>query len=117
MHRIVLLRHGESVGNSENRFTGWADVAFSDSGCEEARSAGRLLRAEGYDFDIAYTSVLKRAIKSLWLTLEEMDLMWIPISHSWCLNKRSYGALRGLNKAPDRGQARRPAGADLATCL
>ena len=99
MHRIVLLRHGESVWNSENRFTGWADVGLSEAGCEEARAAGRLLKAEGHDFDVAYTSVLKRAIKTLWLVLEEMDRMWIPVHNSWRLNERSYGALQGLNKA------------------
>ena len=99
MHRIVLLRHGESVWNSENRFTGWADVGLSETGCEEARAAGRLLKSEGYTFDVAHTSVLKRAIKTLWLTLEEMDLMWIPVHNSWRLNERSYGALQGLNKA------------------
>ena len=99
MHRIVLLRHGESVWNSENRFTGWADVGLSEAGCEEARAAGRLLKAEGHDFDVAYTSVLKRAIKTLWLVLEEMDRMWLPIVHSWRLNERHYGALQGLDKA------------------
>jgi 2,3-bisphosphoglycerate-dependent phosphoglycerate mutase len=99
MHRIVLLRHGESVWNSENRFTGWADVGLSEAGCEEARAAGRLLKAEGFDFDLAHTSVLKRAIKTLWLVLEEMDRMWIPVHNSWRLNERSYGALQGLNKA------------------
>jgi len=99
MHRIVLLRHGESVWNSENRFTGWADVGLSEAGCEEARAAGRLLKSEGYDFDVAHTSVLKRAVKTLWLVLEEMDRMWIPVHNSWRLNERSYGALQGLNKA------------------
>ena len=99
MHRIVLLRHGESVWNSENRFTGWADVGLSEAGCEEARGAGRMLKAEGFDFDLAHTSVLKRAIKTLWLVLEEMDRMWIPVHKSWRLNERSYGALQGLNKA------------------
>ena len=99
MHRIVLLRHGESVWNKENRFTGWTDVDLTDQGRDEARQAGRLLKAEGFDFDLAYTSVLKRAIKTLWLTLEEMDRMWIPIQHSWRLNERHYGALQGLNKA------------------
>src|SRR3954470_11632406 len=99
MHRIVFLRHGESVWNSENRFTGWADVGLSDLGCEEARAAGRLLKAEGYSFDVAHTSVLRRAIKTLWLALEEMDLMWIPEHKSWRLNERSYGNLVGLNKA------------------
>ena len=99
MHKIVLLRHGESVWNKENRFTGWTDVDLSDQGRDEARRAGRLLKAEGLDFDLAYTSVLKRAIKTLWMALEEMDRMWIPIHHSWRLNERHYGALQGLNKA------------------
>ena len=99
MHSIVLLRHGESVWNKENRFTGWTDVDLSDQGRDEARRAGRLLKAEGLDFDLAYTSVLKRAIKTLWMALEEMDRMWIPIHHSWRLNERHYGALQGLNKA------------------
>lgn len=99
MHRIVLLRHGESVWNRENRFTGWTDVGLTDHGREEARRAGLLLRDEGFGFDVAYTSVLKRAIKTLWIALEEMDLMWIPIHNSWRLNERHYGALQGLNKA------------------
>jgi len=99
MKKLVLLRHGESTWNKENRFTGWTDVPLSEKGIEEAREAGRLLREGGYTFDIAYTSVLKRAIKTLWLALEEMDLMWIPIHNSWRLNERHYGALQGLNKA------------------
>jgi len=99
MYRIVLLRHGESVWNRENRFTGWTDVGLTDHGREEARRAGLLLRDEGFVFDVAYTSVLKRAIKTLWIALEEMDLMWIPIHNSWRLNERHYGALQGLNKA------------------
>jgi 2,3-bisphosphoglycerate-dependent phosphoglycerate mutase len=99
MPKLVLLRHGESLWNRENRFTGWTDVDLSEQGREEARRAGRLLREEGYAFDVAYTSVLKRAIKTLWLALEEMDLMWIPIHNSWRLNERHYGALQGLNKA------------------
>jgi 2,3-bisphosphoglycerate-dependent phosphoglycerate mutase len=98
MHKIVLLRHGESVWNKENRFTGWTDVDLSDRGLEEARRAGQLLREGGYVFDVAYTSVLKRAIKTLWLTLEGMDLVWIPVHNSWRLNERHYGALQGLNK-------------------
>ena len=98
MHKIVLLRHGESVWNKENRFTGWTDVDLSDRGLEEARRAGQLLREGGYVFDVAYTSVLKRAIKTLWLALEGMDLMWIPVHNSWRLNERHYGALQGLNK-------------------
>ena len=99
MKRLVLLRHGESVWNKENRFTGWTDVGLSDRGLEEARDAGRLLRAEGYGFDVAYTSVLKRAIKTLWLALEELDLMWIPVHLNWRLNERHYDALQGLNKS------------------
>src|SRR4051812_36813030 len=99
MKRVVLLRHGESTWNKENRFTGWTDVELSEKGVQEAMEAGRALRREGYMFDVAYTSVLKRAIKTLWLALEEMDLMWIPIHHSWRLNERHYGALQGLNKA------------------
>jgi 2,3-bisphosphoglycerate-dependent phosphoglycerate mutase len=99
MKRIVLLRHGESVWNKENRFTGWTDVRLSPRGIEEAREAGRLLKKEGYVFDIAYTSVLARAIQTLWLALEEMDLMWIPVERSWRLNERHYGALQGLDKA------------------
>ena len=99
MYEIVLIRHGESAWNKENRFTGWTDVPLSEKGIEEARSAGRLLKAEGFAFDYAFTSVLKRAIKTLWLVLEEMDRMWIPVQHSWKLNERHYGALQGLNKA------------------
>jgi 2,3-bisphosphoglycerate-dependent phosphoglycerate mutase len=96
---MVLLRHGESVWNRENRFTGWTDVGLSERGVEEAREAARLLREDGYVFDVAYTSVLKRAIKTLWIVLEDMDLMWIPVHRSWRLNERHYGALQGLNKA------------------
>jgi 2,3-bisphosphoglycerate-dependent phosphoglycerate mutase len=99
MYRIVFLRHGESVWNRENRFTGWTDVDLSAAGLEEARAAGRLLAAEGLDFDIAYTSVLKRAIRTLWLSLDEMDRLWMPVEKSWRLNERHYGALQGLNKA------------------
>src|SRR6184192_4318118 len=99
MKKLVLLRHGESVWNEENRFTGWKDVDLTARGIDEARSAGRLLRDEGYLFDIAFTSVLKRAIKTLWIVLEEIDRMWIPIRNSWRLNERHYGALQGLNKA------------------
>jgi 2,3-bisphosphoglycerate-dependent phosphoglycerate mutase len=99
MYKVTLLRHGESVWNRENRFTGWTDVDLSDPGREEARRAGRLLRENGFDFDVAYTSVLKRAVRTLWLALDEMDLMWIPIHNSWRLNERHYGALQGLNKA------------------
>jgi 2,3-bisphosphoglycerate-dependent phosphoglycerate mutase len=99
MKKLVLIRHGESVWNKENRFTGWMDVDLSEKGLREAREAGRLLKEEGFEFDIAYTSVLKRAIRTLWLVLDEMDLMWIPIVNSWRLNERHYGALQGLNKA------------------
>ncbi len=99
MKKIVLLRHGESIWNKENRFTGWTDVPLNDKGAREAVEAGRTLLREGYSFDVAYTSVLKRAIKTLWLVMEEMDLMWIPVFRSWRLNERHYGALQGLNKA------------------
>ena len=98
MKTLVLLRHGESTWNKENRFTGWMDVPLSEKGVEEAKAAGRLMLQEGYRFDKAFTSVLKRAIKTLWLSLEEMDFMWIPIQNSWRLNERHYGALQGLNK-------------------
>jgi len=99
MGKLVLLRHGESTWNKENRFTGWTDVGLDERGIQEAREAGRILRKERYTFDIAYTSVLKRSIKTLWIVLEEMDLMWIPVYRSWRLNERHYGALQGLNKA------------------
>ena len=99
MHTLVLIRHGESVWNKENRFTGWKDVPLSEKGHEEAIEAGRLLKAEGFEFDEAYTSVLKRAIRTLWHVMEQMDLMWIPVTRSWKLNERHYGALQGLNKA------------------
>lgn len=99
MKRIVLLRHGESTWNKENRFTGWTDVGLSEKGMQEAMQAGRVLRNEKYVFDVAYTSVLSRAIKTLWIVLEEMDLMWIPVWRNWRLNERHYGALQGLNKA------------------
>jgi len=99
MYKIVLLRHGESVWNQENRFTGWADVGLTEKGLGEAKAAGQLLKREGYEFDIAYTSLLQRAIKTLWTVLEETDRMWIPIHHSWRLNERHYGALQGLDKA------------------
>ena len=103
-HRIVLLRHGESTWNRENRFTGWTDVDLSDRGREEAREAGRLLRAEGYEFDEAHVSVLRRAIRTLWIALDEMDRMWLPVHHSWRLNERHYGALQGLDKAETAAQ-------------
>ena len=99
MHKLVLLRHGESDWNRENRFTGWTDVDLSETGVEEAHAAGRLLKSGGYRFDLAYTSVLKRAIRTLWIALDELDLMWIPVERSWRLNERHYGALQGLNKA------------------
>jgi 2,3-bisphosphoglycerate-dependent phosphoglycerate mutase len=99
MHKLVLLRHGESAWNRENRFTGWTDVDLTPKGVEEARSAGRLLESGGYEFDIAFTSVLKRAIRTLWLALEELDRMWLPVEKSWRLNERHYGDLQGLNKA------------------
>jgi len=97
--KVVFIRHGESLWNKENRFTGWTDVDLTEKGIQEAEEAGRILRSEGYVFDIAFTSVLKRSIKTLWIALEEMDLMWIPIQNSWRLNERHYGALQGLNKA------------------
>ncbi len=99
MIKLVLLRHGESTWNQENRFTGWTDVDLSEKGLAEAHDGGRLLRKEGYAFDLAYTSVLKRAIRTLWIALDELDLMWIPVYNSWRLNERHYGALQGLNKA------------------
>ncbi|OGA00549.1 MAG: phosphoglyceromutase [Betaproteobacteria bacterium RIFCSPLOWO2_02_67_12] len=99
MHKLVLLRHGESDWNRENRFTGWTDVDLSARGVEEARSAGRLLGAESLRFDLAFTSVLRRAIRTLWLVLDEMNLHWIPVHKSWRLNERHYGALQGLDKA------------------
>ena len=104
MYKLVLIRHGESEWNKENRFTGWKDVDLSDKGREEAHAAGKLLKAEGYTFDEAYTSVLKRAIRTLWIILDEMDLMWIPETKSWILNERHYGALQGLNKAETAAQ-------------
>ena len=97
--QLVLLRHGESIWNKENRFTGWTDVDLSGKGTEEAKEAGRLLKKEKFVFDVAFTSVLKRAIRTLWIVLDEMDLMWIPVYRSWRLNERHYGALQGLNKS------------------
>jgi len=96
---LVLLRHGESTWNKENRFTGWTDVDLSKKGIDEARKSGQVLKEKGYTFDVAFTSVLKRAIRTLWIVLDEMDLMWIPVYRSWRLNERHYGALQGLNKA------------------
>ena len=104
MYKLVLIRHGESQWNKENRFTGWKDVDLSDKGREEAKAAGQLLKAEGFTFDEAYTSVLKRAIRTLWIILDEMDLMWIPETKSWLLNERHYVALQGLNKAETAAQ-------------
>jgi 2,3-bisphosphoglycerate-dependent phosphoglycerate mutase len=99
MYKLVLLRHGESQWNMENKFTGWADVDLTDKGREEAKAAGELLKSEGYSFDKAFTSVQKRAIRTLWITLDGMDLMWIPVERSWKLNERFYGGLTGMNKA------------------
>ncbi|MDD4004529.1 MAG: 2,3-diphosphoglycerate-dependent phosphoglycerate mutase [Elusimicrobiaceae bacterium] len=99
MLKLVLLRHGESQWNLENRFTGWTDVDLSPNGLEEARRAGELLKANGFEFDAAWTSVLKRAVRTLWIALDVMDLMWVPVQHSWRLNERHYGELQGLNKA------------------
>ncbi len=99
MHKLVLIRHGESTWNLENRFTGWTDVDLTDTGIEQAKNAGRLLKAEGFEFCVAYTSVLRRATRTLWHCLDEMDRTWLPVVHSWRLNERHYGALQGLNKA------------------
>jgi 2,3-bisphosphoglycerate-dependent phosphoglycerate mutase len=104
MYRLVLLRHGESIWNMENRFTGWTDVDLTDKGREEAREAGRLMAAEKFGFDVAHTSVLKRAIRTLWIATDEMDLLWIPVHKSWRLNERHYGALQGLNKSETAAQ-------------
>ena len=99
MHKVVLLRHGQSTWNKENKFTGWVDVDLSEKGIVEAKEAGKVLKDEGYSFDIAFTSLLKRAIRTLWIVLDELDLMWIPVVRHWRLNERHYGALQGLNKA------------------
>ena len=99
MIKLVLLRHGESIWNRENKFTGWVDIDLSEQGIQEAKKSGQTLKKERYAFDLAYTSVLKRGIRTLWLTLDEMGLMWIPIKNAWQLNERHYGALQGLNKA------------------
>ncbi|MFW6174805.1 MAG: 2,3-bisphosphoglycerate-dependent phosphoglycerate mutase, partial [Chloroflexota bacterium] len=98
MHKLVLLRHGESTWNKENRFTGWKDVDLSEGGVQEAKEAARLLQEDGYTFDLAFTSVLKRAIRTLWIVMDEMDLMWLPVTRNWRLNERHYGALQGLDK-------------------
>jgi 2,3-bisphosphoglycerate-dependent phosphoglycerate mutase len=102
--KLVLLRHGQSLWNLENRFTGWTDVDLSEQGIREAHEAGKVLKSEGYIFDVAYTSFLKRAIRTLWIVLDEMDLMWIPVYRSWRLNERHYGALQGLNKKATAGK-------------
>ena len=99
IYKLVLIRHGESTWNKENRFTGWTDVDLSEQGIKEAKSAGEVLKDNGYTFDLAFTSVLKRAIRTLWITLDGLDLMWIPVERSWRLNERHYGALQGLNKS------------------
>jgi 2,3-bisphosphoglycerate-dependent phosphoglycerate mutase len=104
MHTLVLLRHGESTWNKENRFTGWTDVDLTEKGRAEATEAGRLLKAEGFAFDVAYTSVLKRALRTCWMVLDELDLLWLPVCRSWRLNERHYGALQGLNKAETAAQ-------------
>ncbi|WP_025918163.1 2,3-diphosphoglycerate-dependent phosphoglycerate mutase [Herminiimonas sp. CN] len=104
MYKIVLMRHGESTWNLDNRFTGWTDVDLTAKGIAEAKQAGIVLREAGFTFDLAYTSVLKRAIRTLWGTLDEMDLMWLPVLHDWRLNERHYGALQGLNKAETAAQ-------------
>ena len=117
MHKLVLLRHGQSDWNRENRFTGWTDVDLSAAGIEEAHNAAKLLLDRGFTFDVAFTSVLKRAIRTLAIVLDDMDLMWIPVHRSWRLNERHYGALQGLNKAETAAQHRRGAGQDLASQL
>ena len=104
MYKLVLMRHGESLWNLNNRFTGWTDVDLTEKGIAEAREAGKLLKEAGFDFDVAYTSVLKRAIRTLWTTLDAMDLMWIPVINDWRLNERHYGALQGLNKSETAAQ-------------
>jgi len=104
MYKIVLMRHGESTWNLDNRFTGWTDVDLTEKGVAEAKQAGKLLKEAGFTFDLAFTSVLKRAIRTLWGTLDEMDLMWLPVVHCWRLNERHYGALQGLNKAETAAQ-------------
>ncbi|MFI4939743.1 MAG: 2,3-diphosphoglycerate-dependent phosphoglycerate mutase, partial [Burkholderiales bacterium] len=104
MYKIVLMRHGESTWNLDNRFTGWTDVDLTEKGVAEAKQAGKLLQEAGFTFDLAYTSVLKRAIRTLWITLDEMDLMWLPVINNWRLNERHYGALQGLDKAETAAQ-------------
>ena len=104
MLKLVLLRHGESAWNRENRFTGWTDVDLSEKGIDEAKQAGRVLKEQGYEFDLAFTSLLKRAIRTLWIVQDEMDIMWLPVKKSWRLNERHYGALQGLNKSETAGK-------------
>ena len=99
MYKLILLRHGQSLWNLENRFTGWTDVDLTEQGVQEAKHAGKLLREGGYDFDLVYTSVLKRAIRTMWIVMDELDQMWLPVVRDWRLNERHYGALQGLNKA------------------
>ena len=117
MHRLVLLRHGESTWNQENRFTGWTDVDLIERGLAEAREAGRLLREGGYIFDLAYTSVLKRAIRTLWIALDELDLLWIPVHQELAAERAALRRAAGAEQGGDRGQARRGAGQDLAAQL
>src|SRR5205809_5525924 len=117
MNKVVLLRHGESVWNRENRFTGWADVGLTEKGVNGARAAGELLKKEAFAFDLAFTSVLKRAIKTPWIVLEETDRMWIPVHDSWRLNERHYGALQGLNKAETAAKFGEAQSEDLASRL
>ena|SRR5271157_1487403 len=116
-YQLVLLRHGQSTWNPENRYTGWTDVGLSEQGVQEAVFAGRLLREKQYVFDIAYTSVLKRAIKTLWIVLEEINQEWIPVVHAWQLNERHYGALQGMTKAETAKEIWRGAGQALATLV
>ena len=117
MQKLILLRHGQSDWNRENRFTGWTDVDLSPAGIEEARRSGQVLLEQGFQFDVAFTSVLKRAIRTLWIVLDGMDLMWIPVHRSWRFNERHYGALQGLNKAETAPTLRRGAGQDMAAEL
>ena len=104
MHKLVLLRHGESTWNKENRFTGWTDVDLTDQGRQEAKAAGQVLKKDGYSFDLAYCSVMKRALRTLWIVLDELDELWIPVEKTWRLNERHYGSLQGLNKSETAAQ-------------
>jgi bisphosphoglycerate-dependent phosphoglycerate mutase family 1 len=117
MYKLVLVRHGESTWNLENRFTGWTDVDLTPTGVEQAKNAGRVLKAEGYEFDLAYTSVLKRATRPLWHCLDEMDRTWLPVVHSWRLNERHYGALAGPEQERHGQAVRRCPGAAMAPQL